>query len=151
MKAKDIMSADVFTVKKDTSVGEIAHLLTEKNISGVPVVDDRGAVVGMVTQRDLLYKDVEPRFPAVAQILGGTLFLQGAAHYNEELRKLAAVKAEDLMTKRVFTVEEDTEVKRVAELMVEREINRVPVTRNGKLTGIISRADIVRNIAKMME
>lgn len=151
MKAGEIMSTSVFTVKRDTSVEEIAHIMVEKNISGVPVVDDENRVVGIITQRDLLYKDVEPRYPALVQILGGTIFLQGVSRYNKELKKLTATRAEELMTRNVVTVDENTEVERAARIMVEKEINRIPVVRDGKLVGIISRADVVKYIAKILE
>ncbi len=151
MKAKEIMSTDVVKVNKDSTIEEIAHLLVDKNISGVPVVDGNDKVIGIVTQKDLLYKDVEPRFPPIVEILGGIIFLKGVRHYNEELKKLTATKAEDIMTKHVVTVDEDAEVGRVAELMVEKDINRIPVVSGGKLTGIISRADMVKYIAKMFD
>lgn len=151
MTARDIMSTNVLTVNKDTTIEEIAHLLADNNISGVPVLDSSGKVIGMVTEKDLLYKDVEPRFPAMVEILGGLIFLQGAKQYNEELRKLVATKAEDIMSQNVITIDEDEPVERVARLMVEKDINRVPVLKNGKLSGIISRADVVKYIAKMMD
>lgn len=151
MRAREIMSSDVVTVKRDTTIEEIAHLLSEKNISGVPVVDEDNHIIGMVTEKDLLYKDVEPRFPAVVELLGGIVFLKGVKHYNEELKKLVATKAEDIMTKNVITVSGDHQVEKVAEIMVDRDINRIPVAENGKLIGIISRSDIVKYIAKMLE
>ncbi|MCX7710266.1 MAG: CBS domain-containing protein [Clostridia bacterium] len=151
MKAREIMSPEVITIGRETTIEEIAHILSEKNISGVPVVDEGKKVIGMVTQKDLLYKDVEPRFPAVVEILGGLVFLKGVRHYNEELKKLVATKAEDIMTKNVVTVNGDIQVERVAELMIEKDINRIPVVDQGTLVGIISRADIVKYIAKMME
>jgi CBS domain-containing protein len=151
MKVKEIMSTDVLTVKKDTTIEEIAHIFAEKNISGMPVLDESNKVIGMVTQKDLLYKDVEPRFPAVVEILGGMIFLKGVRHYNEELKKLVATKAEDVMTKNVVTIGEDEEVERAAEIMVERDINRIPVTKDGKLVGIVGRADVIKYIAKMLD
>lgn len=151
MKAKEIMSVNVITIEKGTTIEEIAHILIEKNISGVPVVDKENNVVGMVTQKDLLYKDVEPHFPPVVEILGGLIFLKGVKHYNEELKKLVATKAEDIMTAKVISVDEDAEVEQVAELMVEKDVNRIPVLKGGKLVGIIGRSDIVKYIAKMME
>lgn len=151
MKAREIMSSKVITVQKDTTIEEIAHILTDNNISGVPVVDSDNKVVGMVTQKDLLYKDVEPHFPPVVEILGGLIFLKGVRHYNEELKKLVATKAEDIMTNKVISVEEDTEVERVAELMVAKDVNRIPVLKDGKLSGIIGRSDIVKYIARMLE
>lgn len=147
MKARDIMSTNVITIKKDTTVEEIAKVLTDNNISGVPVVDDDNRVIGMVTQKDLLYKEVEPRFPPVVELLGGLIFLKGVKHYNEELKKLVGTKAEDIMTKNVITVNMDTEIERIAELMVENDINRIPVIDNKKLMGIVSRADIIKFIA----
>lgn len=151
MKAKEIMSTDVLTVKRDATIEEIARVLTDNNISGVPVVNDNNQIIGIVTEKDLLYKDVEPHFPPVVEILGGMIFLKGVKHYNEELRKLVATRAEDIMTKHVITVDEETVVEKVAELMAEKDVNRIPVVRNGNLVGIISRSDIVRYIAKTME
>jgi CBS domain-containing protein len=151
MKAKEIMSTQVITIGKDTTIEEIAHLLADNNISGVPVVEENGKVIGMVTQKDLLYKDVEPRFPAMVEILGGIIFLNGVRHYNEELRKMVATKAEDIMTRHVHTVRPDEKVERIAQLMVEEDINRVPVVEEGKLAGIISRADVIRYIAKTLD
>lgn len=151
MRARDIMSTQVITIGRDTTIEEIAHILADNNISGVPVVEGDGRLVGMVTQKDLLYKDVEPRFPAMVEILGGIIFLRGVRHYNEELRKLVATKAEDIMTRHVHSVTADEKVERVAQLMVEKDINRVPVLDEGKLAGIISRADIVKYMARAME
>jgi CBS domain-containing protein len=147
MKVKEIMANKVITIKRDTTIEEIAQILTDNNISGVPVMEG-DHIVGMVTQKDLLYKDIEPRFPAIVEILGGIIFLNGVKHYREELKKLVATKAEDLMTSKVITVDEEEEIGKVAEIMVEKSVNRIPVVNNGKLTGIVSRADIVRSMAK---
>lgn len=146
MKAKDIMSQKVATISRDAVIEDAVRIMNEKNISGIPVVDD-GKVVGIVTQKDLLYRNVEPRFPGVFQVLGGVFFLMGEK-YNEELRKVLATKVEDVMTRDVIAADEDTEVEEVARLMIDKGINRVPVLRNGKLAGIISRADIVRYIGR---
>ncbi|MDP4093048.1 MAG: CBS domain-containing protein [Bacillota bacterium] len=151
MKAGELMSRNVITAGTGTTIEEIAHLLSDNNISGLPVVDKDGRLVGIVTQKDVLYKDIEPRFPPIVQLLGGNIFLKGVKHYNEELKKLIATKAEDIMTKDVVTVEEETEVEKVAELMVENGVNRIPVTKDKKLTGIIGRADIVRYLAGTLE
>lgn len=148
MTAKDIMSKEVITIVADTSIEEVARLLTTNNISGVPVLDEKSRVVGIVTQKDILYKDIEPHFPAYAEILGGFIYLGGVKHYNEELKKLVATKAEEIMTKNVITVYETEDIKEIAELMVKNNINRIPVLdEKGKLSGIISRADIVKYIA----
>jgi len=145
------MYGKVLTVKKDDTIGEVAHVLSENNIGGVPVVDADNKIVGIITEKDLLYKDIEPRVPAAVNIQGATLFLEGISRYRKELKKLVATRAEDIMTRDVITVDENTEVERVARIMVESDITRVPVVNNGKLVGIISRADIVKHIAKTLE
>lgn len=150
MKAGDIMSTQVVTVTKDCNIQEIAEILVKHNISGVPVVDDEEHVLGIVTNKDLLHKDIKPKFPPVVELQGGFIFLGGVKHYNEELKKLVATKAEDIMTRNVITISEDTEVGRIAEIMVEKDINRIPVTRDKKLVGIIGRADLVKYIAGSM-
>lgn len=144
MKAGDIMSRDVITIKKDASIEELADLLTQNKISGVPVVDDENRVIGIVSQKDLLYKDMEPRFPAVFELLGGLIFFNSVRQYNEDLRKLVATTVEGIMNTKVVTVDEDTGIDKIARLMVDRDINRVPVLRNGVLVGIVTRADIIR-------
>ncbi|MDF2523402.1 MAG: putative signal transduction protein with domain [Clostridiales bacterium] len=151
MQVKDIMSANVLTVKKDTTIEEIAHTLANNDIGGVPVIDDSGKVIGIVTQKDMLYKDVEPRFPAMVEILGSLIFLKGARQHNEELKKIVSTKVEDIMSSIVYTVDEDSSVEEAAQIMVERDIGRIPVTRAGKLTGIVSRTDVIKYIAKRLE
>lgn len=149
MKVKDIMSTNVLTVSKDTSVEEIAGILVKNNISGVPVVDEENRVIGIVTEKDLLYKDIKPRFPAMVEILGGMMFLSGVKEYNTELKKLVATKAEELMTKRVITIDPDSTIEKAAGIMVNKNINRIPVVdEDNHLLGIISRADIIRYMAK---
>lgn len=148
MLARDIMTRKVITIGKDTTIEEIAHLLVDANISGVPVVDEENRVIGMVTQTDLLYKDIEPRFPAVVELLGGLIFLKGVKQYNEELKKLVATKAEDIMTKDIVTISEDTTAEEIAKIMVEKKINRIPVVTDGKLVGIVTRADMMRFLAQ---
>lgn len=146
MIAKDIMSTNVVTIKKDLTIEQIAKVLTEKNISGVPVVDENDKIIGIVTKKDLIYKDLEPRFPSYIEVLGGIFFINGVKHYEEELKKLVATKAEDIMTNKVVTITEDEDVKTIAELMVEKSINRLPVVKDGKIIGIVSRGDLVKSL-----
>lgn len=151
MKAKDIMSANVIAVFAENSVEELAKLLTDNNISGAPVIDNDRKVIGIVTEKDIMYKDSEPQFPPVANILGAQIFLGSVKEYNTQLRKILATSVNDLMTKDVITVTDDTDVKEIVEVMLENNINRVPVIdKDERLVGIISRADIVRYMAKSM-
>ncbi|MGB9878201.1 MAG: CBS domain-containing protein [bacterium] len=115
--AKDIMTKEVITVKPSTTRNELAKLLSERNISGVPVMDEEGCcVIGVVTEADLLKK--------CGETVG------------------------EIMTKEVISVSEDTPIEEIAKILAEKGIKRVPVLKEGKLVGIVSRADIVRAFAE---
>lgn len=144
MLAKDIMTADVVTVREDATVEEIVKILFEKNIGGVPVVNDKNEVVGIVTEGDLIFRSKKLQIPPYFSMLGGFVFLQGSKAIEEQVKKMVGYKAEEIMTKKVVTVEEDADLEEISTIMVNKNINRVPVVVKGKLVGIISRKDIIK-------
>ncbi|MEW6066318.1 membrane protein [Desulforamulus profundi] len=148
MIAKDIMKTEVITVSEDTTIEEIARILTDHKISGVPVANGEGKLVGIVTEGDLLRKEANPRIPKYFGILGAMIYFEGVDQYKEDFIKLAALKASEIMTSNVITVSEDTEVRAIATLMVKHNIKRIPVVENGKVIGIVSRADIVKTLVE---
>jgi CBS domain-containing protein len=148
IKAKDIMTSNVVTLKKEMGVKEAAEILLEKGIGGAPVVDDEGNVVGMVTESDLIMEDVKLHFPTFIHLLSGIIYLESIKAFEEKLKKAAAVKVEDVMSKKVISVTEDASIEDIATLMIEKGISRVPVVREGKLVGLVSKRDIVRTIAQ---
>lgn len=148
MQARDIMNKNVITVQEDSSIEEAAGILTEYNISGAPVVNKQGKIVGMVTEGDLLHKETNPRTPAFLNILGAFIYIRGIERYREDFKKLAAASTSEIMTTDVITASGDMEIEDVAALMVEHGIKRVPVVENGNIIGIISRADIIKTLAK---
>ena len=119
MIARDIMTRDVYTISPQASVQEIAQLLSQKRISGVPVLDKDGKIIGIVTEADIISK-VHREGLCVA----------------------------DIMSAELIAVDEETPVGEIAMLLTERKIKRVPVMRNGKLVGIVCRADIVQAVAQ---
>lgn len=138
MKVKDVMVTEVTTVAPETSLKDVATILAERGISGLPVVDSGGAVVGVVSEADILLKQTAPE-PRRGGVLG---WLLGSP--APEDAKLDARTAGDAMTSPAVTVEPDRPVARAAALMVEKGVNRLPVVRDGELVGIVTRADIVR-------
>lgn len=148
MKVSDIMTQPAIWVMPDTKVEEIARLLVEHNISGVPVVDDAGRVVGIVTETDLVVRNAELHFPRFLQILDSILYLESPKHFEEELRRMLATVAREVMSSPVIVVGPDDPLERAATLMVEKRVNPIPVVKDGKLVGIISRSDIVRLMAR---
>ena len=142
--ARDIMTSDVVSVGPDATLHEIAQLLAKHRISGVPVVDDEDRVIGIVTERDLIDEN-RRRVKLPRTLLYGVLFIPDdvIAEAYDEGNKLTA---KDVMTKRVITFEDDVLAREVAVTLVSKKVNRIPITRGGKLVGIISRADVLRAV-----
>lgn len=151
MKARDIMTRDVLSVSIDDKVEKVARLLVDNKISGVPVVDNKQQVVGMVTEKDLMTKARDLKIPFYVTLFDSIIFLENPLKFNEELRKYTAVKVRDIMTTRVVTVEEDTALSEIVDLLTKRKINRVPVVRNRKLVGIITRNDVLKALVNQNE
>jgi CBS domain-containing protein len=139
MKIADVMARDVTTVTPETSLKEVARVLAAGGISGLPVVSADGEVLGVVSEADILMKERAPA-PRRGGMLGWLLEPSDA----EAEAKLEARTAGDAMTSPAITVESKEAVSRAAATMVERGVNRLPVVEDGKLVGIVTRADLVR-------
>ena len=147
MNARDVMSKPVVSVHPDTSTREIARLLVEKAITAVPVVDDNGAPIGMVSEGDLLHPE---RAAREAKHRSWLEILAEGEPISDEL--LAWLHSQDhsaraVMSSPVVTVSEDTEVGEIARVLVTHRIKRVPVVRDGRVTGIVARGDLLRALA----
>ncbi|PIU29231.1 MAG: hypothetical protein COT09_01915 [Candidatus Hydromicrobium americanum] len=145
--ARDVMVKKVITINKDASVAELSESLIKNKISGVPVVDDSGKLVGIATEGDLIVRDADLHFPRYFKLLDSIIYLESLNKFKRNLRKYLGTKVEDVMTSKVKIVKEDTPVNVVANIMVRNNVNRVPVLdNNGNLVGIITRADIVKSM-----
>jgi len=141
IKARDIMTVKVFFVKRDTPSEEVAYMMATEGVAGVPVVEDGGKVVGVISEKDFLFhlgtKDTRSFMDIIAHCL------RSKECVALSIRKQ---KAEDIMTSPVITVRPETPVSEIANILTEKGINRVPVTdQEGKLMGIIARADVVQS------
>ena len=148
MRAMDVMTTNVITVDANTSVQEVARLLSERGISGVPVVDPADRLVGIVSEGDLLHR-VETGTERVSS-RRRSLWLDTIASDRELARdyvKSHGRAAKDVMTREVVSVTEKTDLAEIAMLLETKRIKRVPVLRDGKLVGIVSRANLVRALA----
>lgn len=148
MKAKDIMVKDVITVSPEATIREIATVLIDNKISGVPVVAANGHLVGIVTEGDLLYKENNPRIPDFINILGAIIYYRNVERYKEDFKKLMAGTASEIMTAKTIVVSEDVEIDKIVGLMLEHDIKRIPVVNGDQIIGIISRADIIKTLLK---
>lgn len=146
LAAKDIMTRDVVTVAPSATVQEVARVLSEKRFGGVPVVDDQQKLQGIVTESDLVERVAGPHLPAHIELLGGVIYLENPAKMNEHLRKAMALTAQEVMSHPVVTVNAETSVRDVADMMMKKRVNRLPVVSDGKLVGIITRHDVIATL-----
>ena len=150
MRAMDVMTTNVITVVPDTSVQALATLLSERGISGVPVVDKDGRLVGIVSEGDLLHR-AETGTERRTQ-RRRSRWLDTFAADQEAARdyvKAHGRSVQEIMTREVISVSDTTELADIATLLETKRIRRVPVVRDGKLVGIVSRANLVRALAMM--
>ena len=146
MRAMDVMTTDVITVEADTTVQVLATLLAERGISGAPVVDADGKVIGIVSEGDLLHR-AEIGTARRHRVRRRSWWLDHfAADLAREYIKSHGRTVKEIMTRDVVTVTEDTDLADVAALLEAKRIKRVPVMRDSKIVGIISRANIVRAV-----
>jgi CBS domain-containing protein len=148
MLAKHIMTKDVITVRPSEKVENVAQMLVENRISGIPVVDENYHVLGIVSEKDLMIRASEFKVPFYLTLFDSIIFLENPIRFNNNLKKYTALQVKDAMTTKVIVVEEDTPVSEVVEIMQRHEINRVPVVRHGKLIGIITRNDILKSLVE---
>ena len=144
MKARDIMTTKLVTVGPETSVKDVVALLVEHKVSGIPVVDVEGKVLGMVSEGDVLRKKIAPKTPDMLSILGALVYYDGTKEYQEAFRKMAANTAKEIMTEPIISVNVEDDLGKVGSVILDHHIKRVPVLEKGKLVGVISRSDLVK-------
>lgn len=146
LTAKDIMTKDVVSVQNETSVTDLARLLTENNISGAPVVDSDGQVIAIVTENDLIEGSKKLHIPTVLTILDSFLYLESPAKMEVEMKKIAATKVGDICNPLVTSISPDTPLDEIATVMAEKNIHTLPVLDKDKLVGVIGKKDIIKTL-----
>ena len=147
--AADLMARDVAKVHPEATLLEAVKLMANRRISGLPVVDDQGKVVGMLTEGDLVrwHEGYTERQARWLDMLADGFEL--APNFVEGIREQHR-KVKRVMTPGVTTVTEDVPAREIARLMFAKNIKRVPVVRDGKLVGILARSDLVRALAQKL-
>lgn len=146
--AKDIMTRDVITVRPETSIEELARILIENRISGAPVVDDKGNLIGIVTENDLISQNKRLHIPTVFRLFDALIMLERPKKIEEEIKRLTATRVWDICTKNVITVDEDTPLQEIATIMSEKKVHLIPVMKDKKIAGIIGKADLIKAMAR---
>lgn len=146
MKAKEIMTTDVITVRPDTTVKDLAKLFAERRISSVPVVDQEGLLVGIVSESDLIEQDKNLHIPTVVSIFDWVIYLESDKRFEQELNKMTAQTAGEIMSEEVLAVGPEAPVSEVADIMTNKRVQAVPVVEGRRVVGIIGRIDLVRTM-----
>ena len=145
MKAREIMTRDPITCLPQTTIEEFCETLRRENINGAPVVDEAGRLVGIVSQDDVIFHKSRPNeeIPPPRDIKD--LFQRGFASIADS--DTGPRRVEDIMTREVISADEETPVEQLCRTLWERRIHRIPITRNGRLSGIVSSLDLCKIIS----
>jgi len=147
LRVKDIMTKDVVTVTAGTTVMELAKIFAERHLSSLPVIDEGGALIGIVTETDLVEQDKNLHIPTVISIFDWVIYLESDKKFEKELKKMTGRTVGDIFSNDVVTVSPDTSIADVADLLSSRKINALPVVEGNRLVGIVSRIDLIRSMA----
>jgi len=146
LKAKDVMTRDVIIVTESMSVDELGRLFIDKKISGAPVADAKGALIGIVTENDLIRKNARLHIPTVLRIFDAIIPLGRPDSVEQEIKRMSASTVGEICTKEVISVSPDASIQDVSSIMSEKGVHLVPVLEAGKVVGIIGKIDIIRGM-----
>lgn len=141
MRVRELMTEKVLTIGPEAPIKDVAKILVDNGISGLPVCDIEGGVLGVISEGDILYKEHDPAAGHMGWPLGW--IVEGLPNAKGEA-KAKALTARKAMTSPAITIAPHESVSQAARIMCERHVNRLPVVQNEKLVGIVTRADLVR-------
>jgi CBS domain-containing protein len=145
MTVREIMETDVPEVTVVDPIERVLTVMREHELPAVPVVNEGGRCVGIITEADLVLsgEDADLHLPHYFQLFGGVVFLESTKHFEERLRKAFASTAEDLMTPDPVTIEPSATVREAARVIARKKHNRLPVVEHGQLVGVVTRLDVL--------
>lgn len=148
LTAKDIMTKNVITVAPELPVDKLAGIFWQNKVSGAPVVDEDGNLVGVVTESDLIDQTKKFHIPTVVTILDAVIFLEKPSKMDKEIKKMTGTTVRDICTVEPVTVEEGTPIDEIATIMADKHFHTLPVLKDGRVVGVVGKTDIIRTISK---
>jgi CBS domain-containing protein len=142
------MTKEVVSVTTETTIRQLAEIITAHRIGSVPVLDTEGKILGIVTESDLIEQDKSFHIPTVISLFDWVIYLESEKKFEKELKRMTARTVADIFTREVLTVTPETPVSEIADIMSSRKIHAVPVVENEKLVGIVSRIDLIRSMVE---
>src|ERR1700754_1573124 len=146
---RDVMDANPESVHEDTTIEDVIKLLKTNELPGVPVVNEYGRCVGIITENDLVISEEgsDLHLPHYIELFGSVIFLEPLRHFEEKLTKAFASSAKDLMTKDPITVGPDATAAEAGHIIASEGHNRLPVVEHGRLVGVVTRVDVLGALA----
>jgi CBS-domain-containing membrane protein len=150
LTVRDIMDPELVTVRPEDDIETLVRLLNNHELPGVPVVNDGGRCLGIVTEADLVIADEQGdlHLPHYIELFGGVVFLEPLRHFEERLRKAVGSNVKDIMTAEVTTIEPDAGVHEAGRVIAESGHNRLPVIEHGRLVGVVTRVDVLEALTR---
>ncbi len=150
MKVGEIMTEPVITVSKDRTLEEVAHIMLKSKVGGLPVVDNEGKIVGLVTESDFSAKEHAIPFSRnyAPQLFGEWMSKEGI---NKAYEAARSIEVQEVMSKPAITIGEDDTVAEAVRRMLERRVHRLPVVRDGIPIGIVSRHDLLKMVVQKFQ
>jgi CBS-domain-containing membrane protein len=146
LTAGDVMTREVITVTRETTIRELAELFARYRISSAPVVDDSGTLLGIVTESDLIEQDKSLHIPTVISLFDWVIYLESNKKFEKELKKMTGQTVGDIYVQEIETVTPATPLNDLADIMSTRKIHAVPVVEGRKVVGIVARIDLIRTM-----
>ncbi|NEO23628.1 MULTISPECIES: CBS domain-containing protein [unclassified Moorena] len=144
----EVMTREPIVVQPQTPIKEVIKIIAEQSISGLPVVNEAGKLVGVISEADLLWQETGVEPPVYIMFLDSVIYLENPARYDQELHKALGQTAGDVMTGHPMSIKPDKPLRKAAKLMQEKSIHHLPVTDEAEqVIGILTSGDIVRAMA----
>ena len=140
------MTTAVITIGPEADITEAVKLLLEKGVTGLPVIDEAGLLVGILCQSDLVRMQKSLPIPSLFTLLDGFVPLSSSALLEAEVKRIAASKVADAMSTKVVTIAPDMTIDEIAALMVDRKFHTLPVTDKGLLVGVVGMKDVIQTL-----
>jgi CBS domain-containing protein len=142
---RDIMLVDVPAVYPDDPIESVVHKLRDHELPGIPVINEGGRCVGIITESDLILagESEDLHLPHYIELFGGIVFLESTKKFEERLRKALGATASDVMTEDPITIAPDASVAEAARMIARHKHNRLPVVEHGRLIGVVTRVDVL--------
>jgi CBS domain-containing protein len=146
LSARDIMTTNVVTVTPEMSLQELAKIFVETGYSTVPVLDDKGMLVGIISETDLVEQQKPLHIPTVVALFDWVLYLESQKNFKQEVDRITATSVGQLCRRDPITCSPDTDLREMAGLMSQHKVHLLPVMENERMIGVVARLDLIRTM-----